>query len=77
MRNWAVGPATEGFDLLLENDLFELTAEYLVVKYASEFSSEVVEAARSRLTDAGVDPEGLKATIGSQKSPMGGKSNGL
>jgi len=49
--DWALGPPTEGFKLLVENGLAELTAEYLVVKHKGRFPTEVVEAANKRLLD--------------------------
>ena len=51
--DWALGPATDGFKLLLDKELPELTAEHLVVKYQERFPSRAVEAARRRL--AGVE----------------------
>jgi len=51
--DWALGPPTDGFKLLIEKGLAELTAEHLVVKYESRFPSPVVAAARARLHDAG------------------------
>ena len=51
--DWAMGPATEGFKLLLEKGLPELTAEYLVLKYEGRFPSRAVEAARRRLEGVG------------------------
>ena len=47
--DWALGPPTDGFKLLVEKGLPELTAEYLVVKYAKRFPEAVVKAARERL----------------------------
>ncbi len=51
--DWALGPPTDGFRLLTERGLSELTAEYLVVKYESRFPPEVVESAKRRLLDDG------------------------
>ena len=47
--DWALGNPTAGFRLLVEKGLAELTAEYLVVKYATRFPEAVVKAARERL----------------------------
>lgn len=48
--DWALGShETSGFTALAERGLLELTAEYVVVKYASRFDPTVVDAARSRL----------------------------
>ena len=50
LEDWALAPqATEGFRLLMENGLEELTGEYLVVKYEERFSAKAVEAAKARL----------------------------
>ena len=51
--DWALGPSTDGFKLLIERGVKELTAEYLVVKYERRFPPAVVEAARKRLGDGG------------------------
>ena len=47
--DWALGEPTDGFRLLVEKGLPELTAEYLVVKYATRFPKVAVDAARKRL----------------------------
>ena len=52
--DWAVGPQTDGFKFLVEKALPELTAEYLVVKYADQFPTGAVDSARKRLSGAGV-----------------------
>jgi hypothetical protein len=49
--DWAMGPPTEGFKLLVEKGLPELTAEYLVVKYETRFPLTAVEAVKERLRD--------------------------
>ncbi len=46
---------TDGFNMLIERGLPELTGEALVLKHASHFEPTVLEAARSRLEGAGVD----------------------
>ncbi len=55
--DWALGEPTDGFKLLVEKGLPELTAEYLVVKYGTRFAENVVEAARKSLTEQGVATE--------------------
>lgn len=50
LMDWASGKPTSGFELLMERELPELTGEYLVVKYADEFSTELVAEAKRRLT---------------------------
>ncbi len=47
--DWALGDSTDGFRLLVEKGLPELTAEYLVVKHATRFPEAAVTAARERL----------------------------
>ncbi len=53
LMDWALGPPTDGFKLLIDKGLLELTAEFLVVKYESRFPPPVVEAAQKRLSEAG------------------------
>jgi hypothetical protein len=45
---------SEGFRILTESGLGDLTAEYLVLKRAAQFSTEAVAAARDRLEKAGL-----------------------
>lgn len=55
LEDWAVSKApTEGFELLVNQELVELTGEYLVLKYPSRFSATAVAAAKARLNDLGV-----------------------
>jgi hypothetical protein len=53
LEDWATssGP-TEGFNLLINSGLSELTGEYLVIKYADRFSESAVAAAKARLEKA-------------------------
>jgi hypothetical protein len=53
--DWTMGPPTDGFTLLIDRGLAELSAEYLVTKHADRFPPEVVEAARKRLSPAGLE----------------------
>ena len=58
--DFAVSKApTDGFNMLIERGLPELTGEALVLKHASHFEPAVLEAARSRLEGAGVDTSRL------------------
>jgi hypothetical protein len=51
LDDWALAAQpTEGFRLLMDNGLEELTGEHLVIKYAGRFSTQAVEAAEARLT---------------------------
>lgn len=55
LLEWASSKdATDGFRLLVKAGLGDLTGEYLVVKYANKFPSEVVSNARRRLAEVGV-----------------------
>lgn len=55
--DWTMGQPTDGFRLLVDKGLVELTAEYLVIRFAERFPSDAVEAARKRLQEADVaDP---------------------
>lgn len=69
--DWASGPPTEGFKLLVERGLEELTAEHLVVKYAERFPDAVVEAAISRLGREPVARKGQEPIdVGMPKRPI-------
>lgn len=58
--DFAVSKApTDGFNMLIERGLPELTGEALVLKHTSHFEPAVLEAARSRLEGAGVDTSRL------------------
>lgn len=46
---------TDGFNMLIERGLPELTGEALVLKHSESFDSDVQVAAKQRLQDAGVD----------------------
>lgn len=47
---------SDGFAILAGAGLGDLTAEYLVLKHAGEFSDEAIDAARKRLTEAEIAP---------------------
>jgi predicted glycosyltransferase len=50
LEDWALNSQpTEGFKLLVEKGLIELTAEYIVIKHSEHFPEAVVEAAKNRL----------------------------
>lgn len=64
LEDWALSTQpTQGFDMLVANDMPELTAEYLVVKYRSRFGDNIVDAAKARLAKAGVDAEGILKAV--------------
>ncbi len=58
LEDWAYGKQTEGFDMLLERGMPELTGEAVVLRHASQFPPEVVSAAEQRLLAVGFDPTG-------------------
>lgn len=47
--------STEGFDMLIERALPELTGEAIVLRHPQHFSEAAVSAARTRLENVGVD----------------------
>lgn len=46
---------TDGFKMLIERNLPQLTGEAIVLKHSGEFDPKIVDAARKRLEDAQVD----------------------
>jgi hypothetical protein len=56
LEDWATQRTSEGLELLVSKGLFQLTGEYLVLKYANRFSSKAVASARSKLEDFGYSP---------------------
>ena len=57
LEDWAVHTGTtQGFDILVQGGHPELTGEAIVVRHQSEFAPEIVNAARQRLIDYGIDP---------------------
>lgn len=56
LKDWALGDKeTDGFKMLLERGMPELTGEAIVLRHPEKFSSDVQAAARQRLVQAGVD----------------------
>ena len=49
----------DGFKLLIENNLEEYTAEYLVIKYKDRFPGEILETAVKRLKEVGINTENI------------------
>jgi hypothetical protein len=63
LRDWAISTkATDGFLMLLERQMPELTGEAIVLRHPTLFADQEREAARQRLVDAGVDIERLPLT---------------
>lgn len=57
---WALDKeAKRGFEMLIERNMPELLAEAVILRHPSRFSHDVLEAARTRLLNAGVDPSVL------------------
>lgn len=60
LRDWALSTQeTDGFKMLLERGMPELTGEAIVLRHPDRFDQHIVAAARKRLVDAGVDVEAL------------------
>lgn len=56
LTDWTKGKTeTEGFTTLVENGLSKYTGEYLVVRYRDRFEDDLVEKAKARLEEHGVD----------------------
>jgi hypothetical protein len=56
LKDWALSNTeTDGFRMLLERGMPELTGEAIVLRHTQHFESEVVAAAKRRLESAGVD----------------------
>jgi hypothetical protein len=53
--------SAEGFRMIMDRQLPELTGEAVILRHADDFSPEVVSAARLRLSEAGVNVEALAA----------------
>jgi hypothetical protein len=70
LEDWALSSqATEGFTLLIEAGLPELTGEYLVIKYTERFPEHVVAAAKRRLAPHGDRQPHASFPRSGQKSP--------
>lgn len=53
LAGWAVGKATEGFEMLRERGMLDLAGEAIVLRHPAHFSPDVVASARARLIEAG------------------------
>ena len=51
--DWTMGPPTDGFKDLIDDDLSELTGEWIVLVYADRFEPKVVARAKERLLEYG------------------------
>jgi hypothetical protein len=52
---------TDGFDMLIERGMPELTGEAVVLRHAAHFDGAVAAAAQARLIDAGINIGMLRA----------------
>jgi hypothetical protein len=56
LKDWAVSTkSADGFAMLIERNMPELTGEAIVLRHADKFDISVVTAARGRLEEAGVN----------------------
>lgn len=51
--------ATDGFNMLIERSMPELTGEAIILRHKEEFEDEVIKAAEDRLSSAGVKVDAL------------------
>jgi hypothetical protein len=56
-----LGKVSEGFRMLVERDMPELTFEAVALRHANRFDEPVLASANQRLRDSGYDPENLRA----------------
>jgi hypothetical protein len=52
-----LGKVSDGFRMLVERDMPQLTFESVALRHQAHFDSTVLAAARKRLTDSGYDPD--------------------
>ncbi|WP_374576339.1 hypothetical protein [Phenylobacterium sp.] len=65
LKDWAAAKQeTEGFRMLLERGLPEMTGEAIVLRHPQLFPRSAVEAARARLTAAGVGDDAVLKPLG-------------
>jgi hypothetical protein len=64
LKDWALDQKqTQGFDMLIERGMPELTGEAVILRHLDKFEADVRAAARGRLVRAGVDVNGLQTSI--------------
>ena len=60
MRDLALSDKkSDGFEMLMERGMPEITAEAVILRHTDKFDSDVLAAARERLSGAGVDVDRL------------------
>ena len=60
LKDWALSNhRTDGFEMLLERSMPELTGEAIILRHRESFEEVVVAAARKRLESAGIDVTAL------------------
>jgi hypothetical protein len=60
LKDWALSSkSTDGFMMLIERNMPELTGEAIVLRHADQFGADVLAAANQRLIQAGVDTSSL------------------
>jgi len=60
LRDWALGgQETDGFRMLLERGMPELTGEAITLRHPEHFDPQTLDAARRRLQQAGIDLNSL------------------
>jgi hypothetical protein len=58
LEDWASNSKeTQGFLILVENGMVELTGEFLVLKYSDQFSKNAIANAKKRLRDVSLRKE--------------------
>jgi len=67
LKDWALSAkSTDGFAMLLERNMPELTGEAIVLRHSQQFDGDVVAAARRRLEEAGVDITALPGAVAAE-----------
>jgi hypothetical protein len=67
LKDWALSSKqTDGFDMLVERGMPELTGEAIVLRHPGQFDIRVRDAAAARLREAGVDLTKLEAALTSR-----------
>jgi hypothetical protein len=56
LEDWATQNTSEGLELLVSKKLFDLTGEFLVLKYPDRFSPTAIASARRKLEKFGYSP---------------------